>query len=138
MNTIARFSFIGYKAKPAIHYVLPFRSGPNYILYIDIYASVVRKQTNSNNDCAGFDLNNGITVLILKLYNNWYNMPYSPIELLWVIGFAVSTVLGIVIISYRRYKEYSLKKQAERVYNDKEFVRHQMEIEKWKRKVFRP
>ena len=65
-------------------------------------------------------------------------MPYSPIEVLWVIGFAVSTVLGIVIISYRRYKEYSLKKQAERVQSDKEFVRRQMEIEKWKRKVFRP
>jgi ribosomal protein L31E len=65
-------------------------------------------------------------------------MPYSPIEVLWVIGFAVSTVLGIVIISYRRYKEYSLKKQAERVHSDKEFVRRQMEIEKWKRKVFRP
>jgi hypothetical protein len=65
-------------------------------------------------------------------------MSYSPIELLWVIGFAVSTVLGIIIVPYRRYKEYSLKKQVERLYSDREFVRRQMEIEKWKRKVFRP
>jgi hypothetical protein len=65
-------------------------------------------------------------------------MSYSPIELLWVIGFAVSTVLGIVIISYRRYKEYLLKKQTERLCIDKEFVKDQMEIEKWKREVFRP
>lgn len=65
-------------------------------------------------------------------------MSYYPIELLWVIGFAVSSVLSIVIVSYRRYKEYSPKKQTERVYSDKEFVKNQMEIEKWKRKVFRP
>ena len=65
-------------------------------------------------------------------------MSYYPIELLWVIGFAVSSVLSIVIVSYRRYKEHSLKKHTERVYCDEEFVKHQMEIEKWKRKVFRP
>jgi hypothetical protein len=65
-------------------------------------------------------------------------MSYYPIELLWVIGFAVSSVLSIVIVSYRRYKEYSLQKQTERAYSDKEFVKNQMEIEKWKRKVFRP
>jgi hypothetical protein len=65
-------------------------------------------------------------------------MSYYPIEILWVIGFAVSSVLSIVIVSYRRYKDYSLKKRTERVYSDEEFVKHQMEIEKWKRKVFRP
>jgi hypothetical protein len=65
-------------------------------------------------------------------------MSYYTMELLWVIGFAVSSVLSIVIVSYRRYKEYSLKKQTERAYSDEEFVKHQMEIEKWKRKVFRP
>ena len=65
-------------------------------------------------------------------------MSYYAIELLWVIGFAVSSVLGIVIVSYRRYKEYSLKNQTKRVYSDMEFVKRQMEIEKWKRKVFRP
>lgn len=65
-------------------------------------------------------------------------MSYYPIELLWVIGFAVSSVLSIVIVSYRRFKEYSLQKQTERAYSDKEFVKNQMEIEKWKRKVFRP
>jgi hypothetical protein len=65
-------------------------------------------------------------------------MSCYAIELLWVIGFAVSSVLGIVIVSYRRYKEYSLKNQTKRVYSDMEFVKRQMEIEKWKRKVFRP
>ena len=65
-------------------------------------------------------------------------MSYSPTELLWVTGFAVSTVLGIVIVCYRRYREYSLKKQAEMICTDKQFVGHQIEIEKWKCKVFRP
>ena len=65
-------------------------------------------------------------------------MSYYPLELLWVIGFAVSSVLSIVIVSYQRYKEYPLKKQAKRLYSDMEFVKRQMEIEKWKRKVFRP
>jgi hypothetical protein len=88
-------------------------------------------------DYSGFNLNNSQLCTIL-IDNYRYNMSYYPIELLWVIGFAVSSVLSIVIVSYRRYKEYSLKKQTERVYSDKEFVKNQMEIEKWKRKVFRP
>jgi uncharacterized membrane protein len=65
-------------------------------------------------------------------------MSYYAVELLWVIGFALSSVLSIVIVSYRRYKEYSAKNQTKRVDSDMEFVKRQMETEKWKRQVFRP
>jgi uncharacterized membrane protein len=61
-------------------------------------------------------------------------MSHSLIELLCVIGFAASTILGVVIVSYRSYKEYTLEKQLEKINSAKQ----QTEIEKWKRKVFRP
>ena len=76
--------------------------------------------------------------LLCIIYNHRYNMSYYAVELLWVIGFALSSVLSIVIVSYRRYKEYSAKNQTKRVDSDMEFVKRQMETEKWKRQVFRP
>jgi Tfp pilus assembly protein PilE len=63
---------------------------------------------------------------------------YAPIELLWVIGFAVSTILAVAILSYQSYKKYIFKKQSQMVNSDKEIAKQQTEIEKWKRKVFRP
>ena len=65
-------------------------------------------------------------------------MSYYAIELLWVIGFAASSVSSMLIVSIKRYRKYSLKKQAQRAYCHKEFVKDQMEFEKWKRKVLRP
>jgi hypothetical protein len=65
-------------------------------------------------------------------------MSYSSLELVWVIGFAISTVLAFAILSYQRHRQHSLMKQAERLYIHKEFIKHQIEIEKWKREVFRP
>jgi hypothetical protein len=60
------------------------------------------------------------------------------IELLWVLGFAGSTILAAVILSNHSYKEYTSKKQRETVNSDKEIARRQTEVEKWKRDVFRP
>ena len=60
------------------------------------------------------------------------------IELLWVLGFAGSTILAAVILSNYSYKEYTSKKQRERVNSDKEIARQQTEVEKWKHDVFRP
>jgi len=65
-------------------------------------------------------------------------MSYYAIELLWVLGFAASSVSSILIVASKRYRKYSLKKQVQRDYSNKEFVKHQMEFEKWKRKVLRP
>jgi Tfp pilus assembly protein PilE len=65
-------------------------------------------------------------------------LSHSLIELLCVIGFAASTILGVVIVSYRSYKEYTLKKQLEKINSDEKLAKQQTEIEKWKRKVFRP
>jgi hypothetical protein len=65
-------------------------------------------------------------------------MSYSSLEFVWVIGFAISTVLAVAIFFYRRHRQHSLMKQAERLYIDREFIKHQIEIEKWKREVFRP
>jgi len=65
-------------------------------------------------------------------------MPYSSLESIWVIGLAISTVLAVAISSYRRHRQHSLMRQAERLYIDTEFIKHQIEIEKWKREVFRP
>jgi hypothetical protein len=72
------------------------------------------------------------------LYNHRYNLSYSLIEILWVFGFAASTMLGVVILSYRNYKEYTLKKQREKINTDEKVARQQAEIAKWKLKVFRP
>jgi hypothetical protein len=63
---------------------------------------------------------------------------HTAIELLWIVGFAASSVLSILIVSSTHYRKYSLKKQFQRGYSYKEFVKHQMEFEKWKRKVLRP
>ena len=65
-------------------------------------------------------------------------MSYYAIELLWVLGFAASSVSSILIVASKRYRKYSLKKQVQGAYSHKEFVKHQMEFEKWKRKVLRP
>ena len=55
----------------------------------------------------------------------------------WDIGFALATVVAIGIAGYKSYKEYV--EQIQRRHNalyDKGL--EQTEIEKWKRKVFRP
>ena len=55
----------------------------------------------------------------------------------WVIGFALATVVAIGMAGYKNYKEYV--EQIQRRHNalyDKGL--EQTEIEKWKRKVFRP
>jgi hypothetical protein len=65
-------------------------------------------------------------------------LSYPIIELVWVIGFAASTALGVVIVSYRNYKVYTHKKQREKVNTEAKLARQQAEIAKWKLKVFRP
>jgi hypothetical protein len=55
-------------------------------------------------------------------------LSYPIIELVWVIGFAASTALGVVIVSFIvSYKNTEAK-----------LARQQAEIAKWKLKVFRP
>jgi uncharacterized membrane protein YebE (DUF533 family) len=55
----------------------------------------------------------------------------------WVIGFASATVVAIGIASYKNYKEYvEQRQQRHNALYDK--GSKQTEIEKWKRKVFRP
>jgi cell division protein FtsL len=58
--------------------------------------------------------------------------------LLWVIAFAASTILAVIIVSHKSYKEYTRKKQIEKVNSDKEIAKQQTEIQEWKRKVFKP
>jgi hypothetical protein len=58
--------------------------------------------------------------------------------LLWVIGFVASKILAVIIVSHKSYKEYIRKKQMEKVNSDKEIAKQQTEIQKWKRKVFKP
>jgi Tfp pilus assembly protein PilE len=58
--------------------------------------------------------------------------------LFWVSGFAVSSILAVVIVSYKSYKEYIRKKLIEKVNSHKGIAKQQTEIEKWKREVFRP
>ena len=53
----------------------------------------------------------------------------------WAIGFALATVVAIGIAGYKNYKEYV--QQIQRRHNAYKGL-EQTEIEKWKRKVFRP
>jgi hypothetical protein len=55
----------------------------------------------------------------------------------WVIGFALATVVAIGIAGYKNYKEYvqQIQRRHNALYDTGS---EQTEIEKWKRKVFRP
>ena len=74
----------------------------------------------------------------MRLHYDGYCMSYSSVEVVWVIGFAISTVLAIAILVYRHRRQHSLMNQTERLYKDREFIKYQIEIEKWKHDVFRP
>ena len=64
-------------------------------------------------------------------------MLHDIVILFWVIGFALATVVAIGIAGYKNYKEYveQIRRRHNALY-DKGL--EQTEIEKWKRKVFRP
>ena len=64
-------------------------------------------------------------------------MLYDLAILCWVIGFASATVLAIGIATYQNYKKY-VEHQPHNSRYDKESKEQSEEIDKWKRKVFRP
>lgn len=64
-------------------------------------------------------------------------MLHDIVILFWVIGFALATVVAIGVAGYKNYKEYVEQiQQRHNALYDKGL--EQTEIEKWKRKVFRP
>jgi hypothetical protein len=64
-------------------------------------------------------------------------MLYDIVILIWVIGFALATVVSIGVAGYKNYKEYveQIQRRHNALYGK---GLEQTEIEKWKRKVFRP
>ncbi|MGA9171752.1 MAG: hypothetical protein WBZ20_16565 [Nitrososphaeraceae archaeon] len=56
----------------------------------------------------------------------------------WVIGFATATILTIGIATYQNYKKYVERQQKQGHDARHKDSEQANEIEKWKRKVFRP
>ena len=56
----------------------------------------------------------------------------------WVIGFAAATLLTIGIAIHQNYKKYVERQQKQRHDARHKDSEQANEIEKWKRKVFRP
>jgi hypothetical protein len=66
-------------------------------------------------------------------------MTYNGILALgWVIGFASSTVLIIIIAIYQSYKKYTEEQKRKTQELNDRIVREQTQFKKWKWKVLRP
>jgi hypothetical protein len=65
-------------------------------------------------------------------------MSHDLVILGWVIGFAAATILAIGIASHQNYKKYIERQQKQRHDARRKDSEQANEIEKWKRKVFRP
>ena len=60
------------------------------------------------------------------------------IEIIWVTGFALSTLLMIGLAAVRKYGNYMDKMKARERERSESMERQQIVIERWKRKVLRP
>ena len=65
-------------------------------------------------------------------------MSNDLVILAWVIGFAAATILKIGIATHQNYKKYVERQQKQRHDARNKDSEQANEIEKWKRKVFRP
>jgi hypothetical protein len=65
-------------------------------------------------------------------------MSHDLVILGWVIGFAAVTLLTIGIATHQNYKKYVERQQKQRHNARHKDSEQADEIEKWKRKVFRP
>ena len=65
-------------------------------------------------------------------------MPYNIVVLGWVIGFVSATVLTIGITIHQIYKKYIKEQKFTAKELADKITKEPTEIEKWKRKVFRP
>ncbi len=65
-------------------------------------------------------------------------MSHDLVILGWVIGFAAVTLLTIGIATHQNYKKYIERQQKQRHNARHKDSEQANEIEKWKRKVFRP
>ena len=65
-------------------------------------------------------------------------MSHDLVILGWVIGFAAVTLLTIGIATHQNYKKYVERQQKQRHNARQKDSEQANEIEKWKRKVFRP
>jgi hypothetical protein len=65
-------------------------------------------------------------------------MSHDLVILGWVIGFAAVTLLTIGIATHQNYRKYVERQQKQRHNARHKDSEQANEIEKWKRKVFRP
>ena len=65
-------------------------------------------------------------------------MSHDLVILGWVIGFAAATILTIGIATHQNYKKYVERQQKQRHDARHKDSEQANEIEKWKRKIFRP
>ena len=65
-------------------------------------------------------------------------MSHDLVILGWVIGFAAATLLTIGIATHQNYKKYVERQQKQGHDARHKDSEQSNEIEKWKRKVFRP
>jgi hypothetical protein len=65
-------------------------------------------------------------------------MSHDLVILGWVIGFSAATILTIGIATRQNYRKYVERQQKQRHDARRKDSEQSNEIEKWKRKVFRP